>query len=1138
MLIQILNTNHIEIAGLQETWLPSSPKWALPPGWVPLFSSPPLTPPNSNNPHCLKGQGLALLVKRSLLSRYSARLELISNFSNAHFQCIAATIGPVLVVNAYVYSTARANIAFPAFAHHIASLQGETPRPVIVLGDFNHTRAHALLHDTMVGHLDALPLLCNGEVTFPRTQSGPDNIFASPSLGMDAQANILDIELGDHHPVVATFQQLFPTAIPHSHPVGHTDKPLHIRWGLLRLPDKKDKRGQARYKKVVAEAQAAARHLLDHQEDLDLASLQDALIDIYTKVLGTAPELPETTEAWMHDPIVKDYLHLHKQAAKRHDRQRTEATATARNQALTTLRWAKVQAITKATLAAIHRIAQGDPSAFYRDQKQRRDPRTDTTCPHLNRQATVEAWSSILQRPATHEGITAAAMPPLSDPITLTFESTDDNDEVMAAISRTKNKSPGPGGLDARGVKVLAPVLYPLYQLLFNKALQSSLPLALKRGQTGLIPKADKASTDPLKYRPITTLPILTRMLHSAIDRKLRGLVYDRHIISESQAGFMPQRSTHRQVMILSCITALARRLDCTIHVAFLDLEKCFDTMSHEDLILVMRDVLHLPLEWAEVIRRLLTDNTTSILDQEIAVTRGCMQGSPLSPLLCLFMMEDFIRHMRRHAPTDLSPILGPVTRKLSDVLPADVLWLLFFLLFADDVACVGEQGLQEWMIPQAQRWAELRHMRLSPKSRLMTLHCPLGRMDLGAFHLPLHDFTLDWTLPKDGSFRYLGAHLKPNPHRGPVHPRHLFTPTERRNIYYRMHCITQAFTLPSGRKLPEARLVALGVKQVVHAAALYSTPVVDVDYTALDRLIFPAVRRLLGLPPDASSTLLWTELTIWPSHLLAQKRTLHFASEFTASWFYREVVNHIKDDLLFFATSSLHRMMDTLQLFGKTLDDLQAPELVGDGEIDPKTLWKEHVRLVAWEKGFLPLIRRKMASYPSSKEAHYRRVLFPQGTEAGLSFPTYVRLAGLHASIGLRYKNYGLRALWGKERPPCLWCHAPCAECGVHLTTCPAIPCALGLELRACLALLHSESKGRPLPADPSTSFFPEPDRFQALECLARLHWEGMTRPTISRTLTLLANLINEYRNAWRPTPDDRILKNPIYRVPVPSLY
>jgi len=106
--------------------------------------------------------------------------------------------------------------------------------------------------------------------------------------------------------------------------------------------------------------------------------------------------------------------------------------------------------------------------------------------------------------------------------------------------------------------------------------------------------------------------------------------------------------------------------------------------------------------------------------------------------------------------------------------------------------------------------------------------------------------------------------------------------------------------------------------------------------------------------------------------------------------------------------------MMDTLQLFGKTLDDLQAPELVGDGDIDPKTLWKEHVRLVAWEKGFLPLVRRKMASYPAPKKAHYHRVLFPPGTEPGLNFPTYIRLAGLHAAIGLRFKLYGLQALWG----------------------------------------------------------------------------------------------------------------------------
>ena len=74
--------------------------------------------------------------------------------------------------------------------------------------------------------------------------------------------------------------------------------------------------------------------------------------------------------------------------------------------------------------------------------------------------------------------------------------------------------------------------------------------------------------------------------------------------------------------------------------------------------------------------------------------------------------------------------------------------------------------------------------------------------------------------------------------------------------------------------------------------------------------------------------------------------------------------------------------------------------------------------------------------------------------------------------------------------------------------------------------------------PVDPSTSPFSEPDRFQALECLARLHWEGMTRPTTLRTLIFLANLMNEYRNAWGLTPDDRIHSDPIYRVPIPPTF
>jgi len=88
-----------------------------------------------------------------------------------------------------------------------------------------------------------------------------------------------------------------------------------------------DKRGLAKYNKTVAAAQAEAALLLDQQEELDLASLQDALLLVFTNVLGTAPEHSEITEAWMDDPVVQDYLFLYERAVKQHNRRKTAESA-------------------------------------------------------------------------------------------------------------------------------------------------------------------------------------------------------------------------------------------------------------------------------------------------------------------------------------------------------------------------------------------------------------------------------------------------------------------------------------------------------------------------------------------------------------------------------------------------------------------------------------------------------------------------------------------------------------------------------------------------------------------------------------------------------------------------------------------
>ena len=80
------------------------------------------------------------------------------------------------------------------------------------------------------------------------------------------------------------------------------------------------------------------------------------------------------------------------------------------------------------------------------------------------------------------------------------------------------------------------------------------------------------------------------------------------------------------------------------MEVSFLDLEKAFDMISHEVLLTVLRDTLQIPLEWVEAIRLILRHNKTTLLGHLIEITRGCLKGSPLSPLLCLCMIKDFTR--------------------------------------------------------------------------------------------------------------------------------------------------------------------------------------------------------------------------------------------------------------------------------------------------------------------------------------------------------------------------------------------------------------------------------------------------------------------------------------------------------------
>ena len=1128
-----LHTHRIDIAGLQETWFSHNPDWRLPPDWIAIYSTPP-------SPNKTKGQGLAILVRRTFLEDHRLRLQQPISFSTRHFQGLAVSLGKVLIINIYVFCKTDGASAFAALANKIEELRGpDSTRPLLILGDFNHSSLHRTLHTTMVGRFDAHPLL-DGLITRPSSQTAPDNIFGPPILHLTNPITH-DVGLSDHLAVQCTASGLFTSGPGPPLPPPPPQPPPRISWWKLNIPPKRNKEAFARYETTVTELCLAVTALPPHD---DLLGLLKSLTTIAANILGTDTHPRRGLEPWMKDGNVRAAYSSFERASKKHSSRHSPASLQALKRARALLQTAKFNAQKRHKLASIRRIDHGDLTPFFRALKRERAPIDPSHHPHLLVEDAVAYWEPLLSRDATQPGPPIADLPPFIATDLPTFLGDDDDDDgdddVKEAIKATANKTPGPDGMDARLIKAALPDLLPELRRLFTLALHHGLPPELKQGRTTLIPKKDKTSTDPSTYRPITVLPVLTRMFHKAVDIALRRHVYKHNILSEHQAGFMPARSTYRQGMILSCLAAAGRTLDRDLHVSFLDVEKAFDTISHEVLLQVMRDTLHLPLGWIEVIRLLLLDNSTTILGHLIKLTRGCLQGSPLSPLLCLFLMEDLTRYVQSQGPPKDAhgheiPFFAHHRRTSSGLLEREALWLLLrLLLFADDVATVGDLAAQQWLLEQITAWAAVRRVRFSPKSRVMALTLQgAANRDIPSYPLHLQHLTLPWCQREDGHFRYLGMpfHTNPRlPHHSRLHPIHTFTAEDRKRHNFYLACMTRLFSLPSGLQFASPRLLAITIKCVVLAKPLYPTAVTSVDYAALDSQIFPALRRLLGLPSDTSPALLWVELSLWPAFLYGELRTVRFAKEFTDSTFYKSIFKPLSTIFLQHPSGSPQRLVQTLAKYEMTLDDLGCPGLVG-GEDDANTaLWREHTQASVNRLGFLPHLEQHLSSMSPGKRAHFERVCLAADGSLPTGFPTYIKYGHRFALSGLHFKQYALRRLRGAPRPACLWCHEPEAECGLHLTICKALPLAAALEVQTALTLIYHQHHQMAQPADPSSVTLDAAAHAEALELLARIMWQSMDTPTVTRVLQALGRLINYYRETWQPTPGQLPLRNPIH--------
>lgn len=220
--------------------------------------------------------------------------------------------------------------------------------------------------------------------------------------------------------------------------------------------------------------------------------------------------------------------------------------------------------------------------------------------------------------------------------------------EISSYIIRLKNNcSVGADNIKGEVVKAVSDIIAPLLSHICNQMLKEGrFPDKLKIARVCVVHKTGSYN-DPNNYRPISVLPVFSKIAEQVINTRLTSYFIKTGAIAKEQYGFQKGKSTEKALLHIKdkIINNIENRI-FTLGL-FLDFRKAFDSVCHK---ILLRKLQFYGIRGSalNLIQSYLSSRVQFTMINDIPSSHGLIrtgvpQGSILGPILFLVHINDIV---------------------------------------------------------------------------------------------------------------------------------------------------------------------------------------------------------------------------------------------------------------------------------------------------------------------------------------------------------------------------------------------------------------------------------------------------------------------------------------------------------------